>query len=573
MTRLPSFGQTVGRRPNRAGRIGIALSLGVVLTLVAMPTTVSAQSSRASGPLSAMNWLDLDAEQPLIGAFPVTPPSQSAEAGTITVRTLDVLRPEAVGLYPASRVGLPSAIWGNTPAADLTRLIQGLPNDMLPALRELSLRLLLAEFTAPIADARAVHGEAHGFLQARLDKLTEFGALDQAASLLDTLESPAPHAVLARFDISLLLGDEDTACLDVMRLSPGQAAHSGATETLQSALSSAQIFCHARARNWPAALQVLETATETGVISGYDAELLEVFLDEDHDATHDALEGSATRLPPPTGAPSPLHWRLREAAGERVSTLGLPVAFAHADLRGTIGWRAQLEAAERLVRVGAVSGNRLLGLYTERRAAASGGIWERVRNVQRLDALLLRQTGLATPSASDIADTSQALITAWASIVAGELEVPMADLYAPYLAQLRLNSTASALAFRIGLLSRDYETFALALEPTTASAEERFLAAVARGLNPAEAGDMNGDIAQAVALAFGPDPDEHLSPTTRHRLENGRVGEEILSVIDRLGGPADPRQLADGLTVLRHLGLEDVARRTALESLLLDRRG
>lgn len=558
-----------GFAPNIGGVIG----LGAAMLLALMPSAVWAQSTGQNGPLSALNWLDLDAEQPATGAFPVTPPTQSAESDSITVRTLDVLRPEAVGLYPASRVGLPSAIWGDTPATDLTRLIHRLPNDMLPALRELSLRMLLAEFTAPIAEAGGNQSETPGFLQARLDKLIEFGALDQAASLLDTLGSPAPQFVLARFDISLLLGDEDTACLNVMRLSLAQNSQPELRPEDASAVSAAQVFCHARARNWPAAAHALDDAQDWGTLAGYDLELLTLFLDEDHEATHDALDGSSGLLPPPSGTPSPLQWRLREAAGERVATLGLPVAFAHADLRGTIGWRAQLEAAERLVRMGAVSGNRLLGLYTERRAAASGGIWERVRNVQRLDALLLRQTGLDAPEAESVAEVSNALLTAWNSIVAGELEVPMADLYSPHLAQVRFTEAASDLAFRIGLLSRDYETVALALDPATASAEQRFLAAIARGLDPTETGRMSGEVAQAVAIAFGPSQDAQLSDATRSRLDEGRVGEEILRVLIRLGGPADPRQLADGLTVLRRLGLEDVARRTALESLLLDRRG
>ena len=60
-----------------------------------------------------------------------------------------------------------------------------------------------------------------------------------------------------------------------------------------------------------------------------------------------------------------------EAIGQAIPTTSLAVAFAQADLRANIGWKARIEAGERLARTGAVSDNQLVGLYTERRAAAS----------------------------------------------------------------------------------------------------------------------------------------------------------------------------------------------------------
>ena len=46
-----------------------------------------------------------------------------------------------------------------------------------------------------------------------------------------------------------------------------------------------------------------------------------------------------------------------EAIGTPLPTAPLPLAFAHSDLRHTAGWKARIEAAERLVRTGAVSAN------------------------------------------------------------------------------------------------------------------------------------------------------------------------------------------------------------------------
>ena len=83
---------------------------------------------------------------------------------------------------------------------------------------------------------------------------------------------------------------------------------------------------------------------------------------------------------------TPLIFRMREAIGEPLPTPPLPRAFANADLRPITGWKPQIEAAERLAVSGAIDENRLLGLYTERLPAASGGVWERVDAMQEFDA-------------------------------------------------------------------------------------------------------------------------------------------------------------------------------------------
>lgn len=496
-------------------------------------------------PLSAIDWLRTDESAATPGAYPLTPPGTAGPGSGISVRALDALRPEAAGLFPATRVGLPSTLWGTTPATELARLISSLHTDMLPALRDLSLRLLLAEFNAPLPESGLSQDLTPSFLLARIDKLVEFGALDQAAAVLDTLDPADPQLRLRRFDIGLLLGDEDRACAAVLVESP--AINN----------TPALVYCHARASDWDTAAALLSQGMDSQTVSSYEADLLIHFIEGD-----ERLPGASTLLPPPSGGPSPLVWRLLEAAGDPVPTLALPVAYAHADLRGTIGWRAQLEAAERLVRMGALSPNRLLGLYTERRAAASGGIWERVRLVQRLD------ESLRTDDPDVI---GPALLEAWPQVQSGELEVAMSELYAQALGQVPLTGRAADLAFRIRLLSSDYETVALGLDPSLSTPESRFLAAIARGMDPRETGAMPGEIAEAVALAFG--ADAFVPQPSIDALSEGRLGEEILRILNRLGGPSDPRALSEGLATLRFLGLEDIARRTALESLLLERRG
>jgi len=513
----------------RAARSGL---LAAVLALHA-----GGALGQGSGPLSAIDWLSESVDIPVQSGWPVTPEDE-APMPEITMRPLDRPRPDAVGLFPASRAGLSAALWGDSTASDLAALVDALPEDTLPALRDLHLRLLLAEFTPPREDE--VSTDPSPLLRARLEKLYEIGALDQAGALLEALEPSDPALRLMRFEIALLLGQEAGACADVLAPAPAPLSENAA------------IFCLARAGDWPAAEARLEQASAAATLPAEEVALLVRFLDIEDD-THEPA-------PPPDPATlsrlSPLDWAILEAVGDYVPSHHLPVAFAHADLRGTIGWRGQIEAAERLVRAGALPANRLLGLYTERAAAASGGIWERVRAVQALDAAL---------AGGDAGVIGAALLRAWPQFLSGELEVPFALLYAPALDPARLSGAAAETAFAVGMLSPDYETLALATE--TPTGRQAALVAVARGLPPPGSGALESALSEAFA---DPPP---LSPAAAALLADNRPGEAALAALVALGNPVDLRSLSESLGVLRAIGLEDTARRTALQLLLLERRG
>lgn len=515
-------------------------------------------TAQAQAPLSAIDWLhDLPMTE-IEPALPLTPPPglpadpEGGDVGTgITMQPLDRPRMDSAGLFPAARVGLSSGLWGASTSQELAGLMALLPVDMLPALRDLTYRLLLAEFTPPRVAGPDPEAEAEAYLAARVGALMSFGAVDQAGALIAALE-PVPLALqVTRFEIRLLLDEDEAACRELDAAQPP-------TEALPASLQAAQVFCRARSGDWDGADALLAELIDTREegLDPFELDLLDRFIHFDEHADADL---PAPVLPPRPGV---LAWRLMEALGEPVGTLGLPLAFAHADLRGTAGWRAQIEAAERLVRAGALPPNRLLGLYTERRAAASGGIWERVRRVQALDAAL---TG------GEASRIGAALLAVWPHFVEAELETAFAALFASQLMGAELAGQARTLAITAGLLSEDYELAALAIDAEGAPLSLRQLAAVARGLPPPEADRAGGALEAAVLAVFAGPAD--LPEDIARRLAEGRAGEELLRVLIRMGASGDPRMLAEGLAVLRRLGLEDIARRTALQALLLERRG
>lgn len=461
--------------------------------------------------------------------------SASGGGGNAGQVTVSVLRKgpalDAVGLLPVSKTGLPRDLWGATPTKDLVQLIRKAKIPTLPALRHLFTVLMLAEVNPP--DDSTGDGS---LLLARVDRLLDLGALNQAQALLEMAGTDRPDLFRRWFDIALLLGDEDRAC-KVMRAQPDVAP-----------TYPARIFCLARSGDWNAAALTLQNAEALGYITGEKAELLKRFLDPE-------IEEDAPPLPPPS-RPSPLVWRMMEAIGEPMPTNTLPVAFAQGDLRSNTGWKQQIEAAERLTRTGAIPPNQLLALYTERKPAASGGVWDRVARIQTFDSALTRH---------DIGAVRRSLPPVWAAMSKAQLQVPFAQLYGSKLAALPLSGKTAALAFRIGLLSGNYAEIARAHAP--ADANEAFLKGIALGrLQGTTPPDATG---RAIADALGHPPP--VPPALAALVKGHREGEALLRAIGSVatsdGG--DLRGVIACLATLRSVGLTGVARQTALQLMIL----
>lgn len=489
--------------------------------------SVLALPAMAEEPLSAINWLSDSITDPVIAAEP--PVARHVPSDIITTTTLDGPRPDAVGLLPPSVTGLPAGFWGPGDPQDITDLIRAETVDTLPSAQALLRTILLAEALPPVGSN--TNGE---LLEARIDKLLDLGLVEEAYALLDRSGVATPELFRRAFDVSLLLGKEDGACSE-MRARPDVAP-----------TFPARIFCLARGGDWTAAALTLGTTRALHQITEDEEALLSRFLDPD------LYEGEAPLRPP--ARPTPLVYRMREAVGEPLPSSVLPRAFAHADLRSTTGWKAQLEAAERLSRTGAIDPNRLFGLYTERRPAASGGVWERAKAVQMLDKAL---------NDADAAAAAVALERAWQELGEVGLLPALAAFFSSRLQNVDLEGDASALAFKLALLTSSYEE--AAAQHVAINGEEELLIAIARGLPLPR---VEGPTRLAVTgLAQGA-----LPPAQEAALINdGRLGEAILLALDDLsaGITGDPRRMAAALATLRTLGLESTARRAALEYFIL----
>lgn len=511
--------------------LAASLCLGAAIGSATAQQTLAQTASDA--PISAIDWLSHSLAQPRDLPATEAPITDGIVTEVISVQPLDDPSPDGVGLLPVTVTGLPADLWGESDVAALAPMIAAFPAEPLPAVQDQFRQLMLAELNPPA-------GSAPGgpMLQARVDALLARGAVDEAEALLERASSDDPQLFRRAFDVALLTGREQAACAK-MRAVPGITPS-----------FPVRIFCLARTGDWNAAALTLESAKALGQLSPEEDSLLAQFLDPE----------LSELLPPvePPARPSPLSFRMLEAIGTPLPTAPLPLAFAHSDLRHTAGWKARIEAAERLARAGALRPAVLLAIYGERQPAASGGVWERAELVQRVQKDI---------EAGDSAALGTSLPPAWKAMTAAGLGVPFARAIGPGLSGIELTGEAAAIAPRIGLLSEGYETAALDMEP--ADPEVAFAASIARGRPEAPPPDL---LSEAIAAGFSDAPTE-MGEMAARAAEN-RLGEALLLALGTLadGADADPADLGSALAFLRSIGLEDTARRAALQILLRDTR-
>ncbi len=483
-------------------------------------------------PLSAIDWLSDSVAIPAAKPEPNPAIPTATLAPLVTVAPLDSPVPDRAGSKDARDIGIPADIWSGSTAGELAHLVRSIQPISEPSLRRFLIDLLVARLDPPI-DAIA----DDSLYLARLDKLLDLGQLDAAQALIDAAGAPEPRRFRRAFDISLLKGTEARSCRTIE-----------ATPDI-SPTFPARIFCLARNGEWDVAALTLGTAEALGILTPVEDQLLLHFLDPE------LFEGEP--IPPVPPNLSPLLFRLYEAVGERPATDALPVAFAFADLAQTVGWRTRLRAAERLAAADALGADKLISVFQERKAAASGGIWARVHAYQSI------YQAAADGNAEAF---STALPLAWEAAVLTGIEATLAPWLLQRIDTPDVSGPARHAALEISLLAGDVES---AIAFANDSVEDRTLVAVADG-RPFNIASTT-PLAQAIRRSLS-----GLPPSDRYRvhLRDGRTGEALLIAIGVLadGVEGDPNALGDALALFVALDLDHVAQRIATELLIKESR-
>ncbi len=507
----------------------------------------------AETPLSAIPWLSDSLKSippqprpkphatPGVAPAAVEGPAAAPAGPEITVSPLAPVRRDAVGLLAPETTGLPRALWGPAPADRVRDLIRGHADLGVPAARGLFRRLLLAQADAPAAVPAE---DGSGVLLARIDRLLDLGALDEAEALILAAGPETPELFLRWFDIGLLTQRAQPQCAAL-------AENPALSPTLP-----ARVFCLARGGDWNAAEITLTLGRDVGEIDDGQEALLARFLDP--------VPYENDPEPPIPQPLTALDFTLREAVGLSRPNGVLPLAFLQADLDPHAPMRARVTAAERLVLAGSLPPPTLFAAYVAGAPAASGGFWDRATAVQALDAALDAGAPEGIAAALDKADDA---------LAEGGFRVAFAFDYAPSFSALdpaALSAPTRARLAELLLLAGDPVGAARAAGPDPAPRLAALLA-LARGEgapDPAALADPR------LAAAFDGLSDRPAQDDAEARgqalLAEGRAGEAALEALTLLGaGPGiDPAPLRAGLHILAAAGQKPAARAIALQTLL-----
>ena len=492
--------------------------------LALVPVLVALSGAALANPKSAIPWLTESLEAPPVSSGGTTTPSQPDATGIVETPLSAPVR-DGLGILPPDLTGFPRDLWAGTSLPSATFLLETTPLAGPPSLRALFLQVLMAETDPPFGAS-----DASGFLLSRIDRLMAFGALEQAEALIERAQPDTEPLFRRWFDIALLTGRADLACA-ALENSP-----------MMAPTSKVRIFCLTRTGDWDAAQIALNAAADLGTITKDEATLFSMFIDP-------AL--SEELAPPPPGRPmKSLEFVMRGATGLPIPRRELPPAFFHTDLENYIPIRYRISSAERLVGEGVVAPSVLFAAYREEEPAASGSIWDRAAAVQAFDGSLLaadlgphlqaldaemHPNGLRAAAATEIASRL-------ATYAPAEIPPEWHDLVAAY---ILLGGEAEAASAWVSEKSRS---------------DIRLAAAI-----------VAGEPASGLGRAFSGAPEDITDPAIAALIEKNRYGEALMEAIGRLA--SDERVEEDdairALAGLRALGLDDAARRIAVERLLL----
>lgn len=511
-----------------------------LIYLVFLSTLGLVTNAFAQAPLSAIDWLSDSIKDP--PEFEIPPDSTPLVTPIIQdiliKKGLTPVSPDAIGLLSPSLTGFSAGLWGDMLAGDIADLLTNFPNEGTPEARSLFRRILLAQANPAPNDIQ------NGLvLQARVARLMEIGALDAAEALITLASATNPQIFQQKFDIAILTNRTSEVC-DILKSTPA------ISDDL-----SARVFCLARSGDWNAAAITLSLGAGIGAIDPAREDMLIRFLDPE------LFEGE-----PDPVAPNPMgvmDFVLREAVLLPRPTGLLPLPYLYRDIGTRAPLRAKLEASERLVMAGSLPSNLLFAAYREGKAASSGGVWGRANSVQTLDKAL---------ADGNTADIAEAVSTTFAEFSDAGLLNALAEEYAEVLGELEYSPefTDTKLPVLDLLHLADIPNTSWADNAVLDDNRQLALAIVTQApliINPA-----GSAMQQSVVNGLnGPLPDSPAAARLLNLLEENQQGQAILASLRLLssGALADPEGVRTGLYVLVSAGQSAVARRIAVQILLL----
>ncbi|MFQ3355109.1 MAG: hypothetical protein ACI8Y9_000843 [Paracoccaceae bacterium] len=464
-------------------------------------------NSNEANPLSVIDWL-----------------SEAYAPDKKKIKLSTTLSPPLENAFFIENNTLLHKSWEDSNTEALEKLISILDYDVNPELLNLIYKVLISEM-GPANDSIS----SESLLLIRVNKLIEFGAIEQAQTLLESA-NPNSSLIFERlFDLSLITYTEETTC-DRFLNNPSISSD-----------YKIRIFCLARAGNWQSAETTLHASFALNLISTENYMLLMKFLAPENVSEHVIFI--------PIGLPTFLQYRILEAIGEKILGETLPNSFAHFELSQNTEWKGRILASERLIRTGALPFSQLLNVYQERQLSKSGGVWERVRLINQLEKILTEGSDLKKLSAFEIANTE---------LISVDLHGFALTHYTPILLQILKRIQKEPVDINALIKPQDLEAISMLnslsnaeQEPTNVNNSSFFSEAL-----------TVSDHIQVLDNLTG----EYINYSLRDLISQDKRGEALLLALNLLKREhyADETKIKQGLKLLLSLGYSKQAEKTAL---------
>lgn len=339
----------------------------IMIFILILQLSIKISPLFANDPRSSIDWLAEKINDPPVF---YTKPSLNFNNFNDDIEKLNLpsISKNSIGVFPSIKIGLDSDVWKNSNEIDISQLLKKIDISDSYYLNRLLKRILLIEADPPII----VNGKEYSgtfFLRARILKLIQIGALDDAeALLLDANPSTDPKLIDLWSKVSFLTFRFDNFCNSVLKnyyffIDP---AH--------------KIICLARSGDWNAAALSLATYSSINEIESDYEKLLINYLD--HEAELEITNKDICSID------KPILVYLCDFSNVGVQKLRIDAKYLYNNLSRSKSIRSRIIASEELVKSGALNPNILFSTYNVKQPSASGGVWARAKLVQDLENIL-----------------------------------------------------------------------------------------------------------------------------------------------------------------------------------------
>ena len=332
----------------------------------------------ATEPTNAIEWFNQSSPEVKESHHDIKPKKEDTTNVLINKSNLRPSNLNSVGIIPSQITGIDPNIWQKINEAKLFAELNELPYLNFHAAQTFLKRILISETNPPTPSNELAHSGKLYFI-AKLDKLIQMGALDEA----ETLISQSPQSDPIIFDRLVKIGSLTGRMGEMCKMWQQN-------QELNIDLSL-RIVCLAELNDWNAAVLILSSAANLRLLDRNREKLLLNYLDQNQFPT-DSIQFTSTNF-------NHIDIYLLSKLKNFQSVSKNEIKYNYIRLKTDPSYLEKIIAAEHLAKSKAINASTLLDVYRSSSIQGSNPFWKRVISIKNLDLAMYRNndklTGMA----------------------------------------------------------------------------------------------------------------------------------------------------------------------------------